>query len=63
MKHIVFSHVYKKPKMTNGRYTHFGIRASPKEWGNDKFGRRGVSLNDSSPDSKADFSTKQISTI
>ena len=48
----------KKIKLSDGRYAHSRIRVRPKTRKNAQFEKRALSLKNSSPDSKADFSEK-----
>ena len=42
-------------KLSYGRYAHFVIRASQKQWTNDEFGKRGMLLKDNSKASNVVF--------
>ena len=59
---LVFYHdillCYQNGKCPHGQYAHSGIKVQPKTRKNDKFEKRAISLKDSSPASKADFSKK-----
>ena len=58
MLYYVFHDFTKTRKLSYGRYTHSGIRVRPETRKNDKFGKRALSLKNSSADSKAVFSEK-----